>query len=172
MKTVFVVDNVVVGYGMAMAPGVRIASSVPGAVHYEVADEMVMDVGWSMAAEEGGAVRFIAPEPVLATATANVTDSTRDASAGDAAALSAAVGNTGKVISPIEFKLLFTPAERIAIKFCADPMVQDFFSIVDDPRLTKMDLEMRSTQTALHYLVSKELITEARLAEIMACEFQ
>ncbi|MBX9900805.1 MAG: hypothetical protein K2Y28_08485 [Burkholderiaceae bacterium] len=72
------------------------------------------------------------------------------------------------VVSPIEFKLLFTAPERVAIKNSVDPVVQDFFSIIDDPRLTKVELGLQSTQDALLYLVSKNLITAARRTQIMA----
>lgn len=71
-------------------------------------------------------------------------------------------------VSPIEFKLLFTAPERVAIKNSVDPVVQDFFSIIDDPRLTKVELGLQSTQDALQYLVSKNLITGARRLEVMA----
>lgn len=72
-------------------------------------------------------------------------------------------------VSPIEFKLLFTSAERLAIKAAreTDPVVDDFFEIVEDPRLTYVDLNLQSTQDGLSYLVSQSLITEQRKAEIL-----
>lgn len=77
-------------------------------------------------------------------------------------------------VSPVEFKLLFTSAERIAIKTArdADPVIDDFFDIVDDPRLTYVDLGLQSTKDALAYLASKNLITEARREEILAGQVQ
>lgn len=70
-------------------------------------------------------------------------------------------------VSPIEFKLLFTSLERVAIKASTDPIVQDFFSIVEDPRLTHVDLGLQSTQDALAYLETLELIAAGRKAEIL-----
>ncbi len=70
-------------------------------------------------------------------------------------------------VSPVEFKLLFTAQERVAIKASTDPIVQDFFSIVEDPRLTVVDLALRSTQDALAYLEMLELIAAGRKAEIL-----
>lgn len=73
-------------------------------------------------------------------------------------------------VSPVEFKLLFTAQERVAIKAAraSDPIIDDFFEIAEDPRLTYVDLGLESTQAALSYLVTKELITEVRKADILA----
>lgn len=70
-------------------------------------------------------------------------------------------------VSPVEFKLLFTAPERVAIKASTDPIVQDFFSIVEDPRLTHVDLALKSTQDALSYLEALSLIAEGRKDEIL-----
>ena len=70
-------------------------------------------------------------------------------------------------ISPVEFKLLFTVFERVAIKASTDPVVQDFFEIVNDPRLTHVDLGLQSTKDALAYLTSKGLIAAERQAAIL-----
>lgn len=79
-----------------------------------------------------------------------------------------------KRVSPVEFKLLFTSTERIAIKTerDSDAVIDDFFDIVDDPRLTYVDLGLQSTKDALAYLASKNLITEARREEILAGQVQ
>lgn len=79
-----------------------------------------------------------------------------------------------KRVSPVEFKLLFTSAERIAIKGVreTDAVVDDFFDIVDDPRLTYVDLGLQSTKDALAYLASQNLITETRRDEILAGQVQ
>ncbi|MDW5419055.1 hypothetical protein R6242_21010 [Iodobacter sp. CM08] len=73
------------------------------------------------------------------------------------------------LLSPPEFKLLFLPAERVAIKAlrATDEYIADFFSIIDDPRLTQVDLSLQSTRLALTYLEEKKLITPARHAEIL-----
>jgi len=77
-----------------------------------------------------------------------------------------AMSNPPKV-SPVEFKLLFTAVERVAIKASTDPIVQDFFSIVEDPRLTHVDLGLQSTQDALSYLEAQGLIAAGRKDEIL-----
>ena len=73
-------------------------------------------------------------------------------------------------VSPIEFKLLFTYQERIAIKAkrANDPILEDFYSIVDDPRLTSVNLSLKSTQDALGYLAMLKLVTKERLEVILA----
>lgn len=72
-------------------------------------------------------------------------------------------------VSPVEFKLLFTSAERVAIKAAraSDPVIDDFFDIVEDSRLTLVDLGLQSTKDAIDYLESKALITAERKAEIL-----
>ena len=73
-------------------------------------------------------------------------------------------------VSPVEFKLLFTPAERVAIKLAraTDPVIEDFFEIVEDSRLTVVDLGLQSTQESLAYLQSKGLITDERRHQIIS----
>lgn len=73
-------------------------------------------------------------------------------------------------ISPVQFKLLFAPAERVAMGAAqaTDPVLQDFFGIVNDPRLTFVDLGLQSTKDAVAYLVGKKLITQARADEVLA----
>lgn len=74
--------------------------------------------------------------------------------------------DVGAVVTPPEFKLLFTSPERIAIYASDDPVVIDFLRIIDDPRLTEVKLGLQSTQDALAYLASKSLIAADRVAEI------
>lgn len=73
-------------------------------------------------------------------------------------------------VSPIEFKLLFTWQERIAIKTAraTDPVIDDFYDIVEDPRLTHVNLSLNSTQQAIGYLATKELIAPERVAQILS----
>lgn len=77
-------------------------------------------------------------------------------------------------VSPIEFKLLFSAQERVAIKAArqTDPVIEDFFSIVEDPRLTHVNLGLQSTQDALAYLKAKGIITTSRRQEILAGQVQ
>lgn len=92
----------------------------------------------------------------------------------EVAALVAAQGIAADVaaaiteISPVEFKLLFTPEERIALRTAraTDAILQDFFDIAEDPRLTKVELTLSSTIAALDYMVSKNLLTAERAAKI------
>ena len=72
-------------------------------------------------------------------------------------------------VSPVEFKLLFTAAERVAIKAAraTDTVIDDFYDIVEDPRLTHVDLGLKSTRDAIGYLVAQNLITAERTAEIL-----
>ncbi|MGE4402863.1 MAG: hypothetical protein AB7F61_14405 [Desulfobulbus sp.] len=60
-------------------------------------------------------------------------------------------------ITPIEFKLLWTSAERIAARSIqeTDSIIADFFDILDDARLTIVNLSLGSTQDGIDYLLSK-----------------
>lgn len=71
-------------------------------------------------------------------------------------------------VSPVEFLLLFTSQERVAIRAArqTDPVLDDFFGIVEDPRLTFVNLALPSVQDALQYLAANKFITGARLKEI------
>lgn len=71
-------------------------------------------------------------------------------------------------VSPVEFKLLFTPQERITLRAAraTDFVLQDFFDIAEDPRLTKVELTMTSTIAAIDYMVSKSFLTAERAAKI------
>lgn len=73
-------------------------------------------------------------------------------------------------VSPVEFKMLFSSMERVAIRKAraTDPTVDDFFDLVEDPRLTYVDLALPSVQGALRYLAATQLITDARIAEILS----
>ena len=81
---------------------------------------------------------------------------------------------TNPKVSPVEFKLLFTSSERIAIATAraTDPVVNDFFGIIDDPKLTTVDLGLASTQSGLTYLVNLGLLTAERREEILTGNFQ
>lgn len=73
------------------------------------------------------------------------------------------------IISPVEFKLLFTPQERMAIlaERVNDPILNDLFSILDDVRLKEINLNLESNKAVMAYLENKGLITTERKAEIM-----
>ena len=73
-------------------------------------------------------------------------------------------------VTPVEFKMLFTSAERIAIKEAraTDMVVDDYFDIVEDPRLQVVDLALQSVQEGIHHLQSIGILTEDRVSQILA----
>lgn len=72
------------------------------------------------------------------------------------------------VVTPPEFLLLFTASERIAIRTAraSDPVVADWLAILEDPRLSEVDVSRPATLDGLAYLAANDLITQARAAEI------
>jgi len=71
-------------------------------------------------------------------------------------------------MSPIQFKMLFASAERIAIKAAraTDEILQDAYEILEDPRLTEVDMALSSNQELIDYLVSLNLLTSDRATSI------
>lgn len=59
-------------------------------------------------------------------------------------------------IGVIKFKLLFTSPERIKAKELrqADPVIDDFWSILDDPRTTEVDPNLESIQNVIEYTLT------------------
>ena len=72
-------------------------------------------------------------------------------------------------VSPVEFMLLFTSPERVAIKALrqTNPIIDDFLDIIEDPRLTFVDLGLGSTVSAIDYLIYVGLVAPERKAEIL-----
>lgn len=72
-------------------------------------------------------------------------------------------------VSPVEFMLLFTSPERVALKAAraTDPVIDDWLGIVQDPRLSIVDLGLKSTRDALDYAVGLGILTTARRDEIL-----
>lgn len=72
-------------------------------------------------------------------------------------------------VSPVEFRLLFTAQERVAINAAraTDPVIDDTYSIIEDPRLTHVDLGLQSTRDAIDYLIAKGLVDPARRDAIL-----
>ena len=64
--------------------------------------------------------------------------------------------------------MLFTSQERIPIKEAkaTDAILQDGFEILDDPRLTMVDLGLAGVQGLIDYMVTLELLTTERADEI------
>ena len=61
------------------------------------------------------------------------------------------------VLTPLDFKMCLTVQERLAAKELAasDPVLADFFFIIEDPRLTQVDLGLQSVRDAVAYLFGK-----------------
>lgn len=72
-------------------------------------------------------------------------------------------------VSPVQFKMLFTSMERVAIKAAraGDPVIDDFFDLLDDPRLESVRLGMPSVRQMLEYLAAQSLIAENRVDQIL-----
>lgn len=70
-------------------------------------------------------------------------------------------------VSPVEFMLLFTSTERVAIKSArvTDPIIDDFLDILEDPRLKEVDLALGSTQGALDYFTALDILAEGARAQ-------
>lgn len=70
-------------------------------------------------------------------------------------------------VSPVEFKLLWTLQERIDLKTLreTDAIIDDFFSIIEDPRLTVVNLNLNSTIEGVNYAVDK-LVTNGTIDSV------
>lgn len=71
------------------------------------------------------------------------------------------------MVTVITYKLLFTSAERIAVKASADPVIIDLQELMNDPRTTHVDLALQSISDALDYMTALALIAPGRKAEIL-----
>ncbi len=73
-------------------------------------------------------------------------------------------------VSPVEFKLLFTSPERILLKSkkTTDPVVEDFYELIDDPRLTYVELTLPVVQYALAHFTDQHYLVEGRKEAITA----
>ena len=79
------------------------------------------------------------------------------------------------IISPVDFKLRFTLSERVAIAELrkTDAILEDFYSLLDDSRLTTVDLAAASIVEGVDYVVNelfeagKVESVEARKLEIL-----
>jgi len=73
-------------------------------------------------------------------------------------------------VGPVEFKLLFTSPERLKLKELRanDPVLADFFEIIEDPRLQYVDLSLGSTAAGVDHclslLTNAEVISESEAA--------
>ena len=72
-------------------------------------------------------------------------------------------------VTPVQFKLLFTSPERVAIKVAraTDPVVDDLWELVEDPRMTEVDFGLKSVRDSIEYLATAGLIEPERVGEII-----
>ena len=70
-------------------------------------------------------------------------------------------------VSAIQYKMLFTSAERIAAKASVDPVIIDLQDLLNDPRTTEVDLSLQSISDALDYMTVKGILAVGRKAEIL-----
>lgn len=84
------------------------------------------------------------------------------------------VGNL--VPTPPEFLLLLTLQERVAIRAAGptDVVVEDILRMLDDPRVTFIDLKNPSVIEAVNYLATTEppLLTIERATQVLSGAFQ
>jgi len=73
-------------------------------------------------------------------------------------------------VTATEFKLLFTPTERVECRELAktDPFVADMFALLDDLRTTAVSLVMPQISTMLDYLITKGILTQERKDSILS----
>lgn len=74
------------------------------------------------------------------------------------------------IVTPIQFKLLFTSQERVAIDEAksTSPIIKDFFSLIDDPRLSEVDFNLKSVRDMIDELARLELIAPSRVEQIIS----
>lgn len=85
---------------------------------------------------------------------------------------------TTSVVDVPTFFMRFTAAERIAIRGSKDVVVEDFLSLLDDPRTARVNLALPAVQQGVGYLgglggetpLSPAILTPDRVASILAPE--
>lgn len=71
------------------------------------------------------------------------------------------------LVTRAEFFMLFTGAERVAIRASTDPGVVDYMLVINDITSTPVDLTHPEVKAGLDYLVSKSLLTSDRETTIL-----
>ena len=73
-------------------------------------------------------------------------------------------------VTPVQFKMLFTSPERVAIKAAraTDPVVDDLWELVEDPRMEYVDFGLQSVRDSIEYLATAGLIAPERVGEIIS----
>ena len=70
-------------------------------------------------------------------------------------------------VSAIQYKMLFTSAERIAAKKSTDPVMLDLQDLLNDPRTLTVNLALKSISEALDYMTLINILAPGRKAEIL-----
>ena len=72
-------------------------------------------------------------------------------------------------VSVTTFLLLFTTPERVAVRaaVATDPTISDWWSVLNDPRTTTVDMSLSGVSGALAYLTAKGILAAGREAEIL-----
>jgi len=85
-------------------------------------------------------------------------------------ALLATPENTPPRLSPLEFKMCLTSAERISIRGAreTDPIIDDFMDLIEDPRLKVVDMSLQSNVDAIDYCIAQGHIAVERREDILA----
>ena len=75
-----------------------------------------------------------------------------------------------KVYGVVDFKLRFTIQERLAIKRAreSDPIIDDFYELLDDLRLQTVNCNLLTVREAVNYIESAGLVGIGRAAEILS----
>jgi hypothetical protein len=75
-------------------------------------------------------------------------------------------------ITPVQFKMCFTAQERIALRTLrdTDPVIADAMELIDDPRLTEVDLTLQSISDLLDYMTAIGVLEDGRKAEILMAQ--
>ncbi len=108
-------------------------------------------------------------------------DAIRDARAAELAAREAATTATDPArLSPVEFKMAFTISERMAIADARADITAEgrqtkqildlWYEVIDDPRLTYVDLGLPSVIEGLDFLETLGILTAERKAAILATQ--
>lgn len=77
-------------------------------------------------------------------------------------------------ISVVQFKMLLYPQERVSLRESTDPMIIDFLDLINDSRVTNVNLNLQSVQDSIEYVVrylnGQGVVTdvETRKAEILS----
>lgn len=135
---------------------IDVSANPENSFHPHVAKEFVevpdqVSHGWKLTGSQWVAPVFAAPTPDLPVDTVQA-------------------GNFKP--TPPEFLLLLTLQERVAIRAAGptDLVIEDLLRMLDDPRVTFIDLANPSVVEALNYLTTTEppLLTAQRAARVLA----